>query len=88
MSSAEALLLYTETRDWLGQKREATAFVGLDMTLESFPRPTVGIVLLGQQGEVTRISLFAKLALQRAIRHLEGRGFQISLHFIPREYGN
>jgi uncharacterized protein (TIGR04141 family) len=89
MSSAETLLMYTDTRDWLEEKLHATPFAGLELTLESLPRPAIGIVLLGRRGDdMARVSLFAKLALERAIRHLEGRGYEVRIHFVPKELGD
>lgn len=86
MSSAEALLMYPDTGEWLGLKQPSPPFAGLELTLELLPRPTLGIVLLGRSGDdMSRVSLFAKLALERAVRHLEGRSFQVRIHFVPKE---
>ena len=86
MSSADALLMYPDTREWLEEKQSAPPFAGLELTLDYLPRPAFGIVLLGRNGDdMSRVSLFAKLALERAVRHLEGRNFGIRIHFVPKE---
>lgn len=90
MSAAEALLIYPpETREWLEERQPAARFAGLESTLEALPRPAIGIVLLGREGgNMSRVSLFAKLALERAVRHLEGRHFGVDIHFVPNELGD
>ncbi|GBE23069.1 hypothetical protein BMS3Bbin01_02450 [bacterium BMS3Bbin01] len=89
MSAAEALLMYPDTRKWLEQSQLTRPFAGLQSTLESFPRPAIGIVLLGRASDnMSRVSLFAKLALERAVRHLEGRNFAVRIHFVPNELGD
>ncbi len=89
MSSAEALVMYPDTREWLEEKQSAPPFAGLELTLDYLPRPAFGIVLLGRSGDdMSRVSLFAKLALERAVRHLEGKNFGIRVHFVPKELGD
>jgi hypothetical protein len=49
----------------------------------------VSIVILGRNGDdLSLISLFAKLALERAIRHLENRYFGVRIYFVPKELGD
>jgi uncharacterized protein (TIGR04141 family) len=89
ISSAESLLMYPGTRAWLGAKQCAPPFVGLESTLDTLPRPNLGIVILGRNGDdLSRISLFAKLSLERAVRHLEGRDFGVGIYFVPKELGD
>jgi uncharacterized protein (TIGR04141 family) len=89
MSSAEALLMYPGTREWLEGRQSAPPFDGLELALGLLPRPTVGVVILGRNGDdLSRISLFAKLALERAIRHLENRYFGVRIYFVPKELGD
>jgi uncharacterized protein (TIGR04141 family) len=89
MSSAEALLMYPGTREWLEGRQSAPPFDGLDLALDLLPRPALGIVILGRDGDdLSRISLFAKLALERAIRHLENRYFGVRVYFVPKELGD
>lgn len=87
MSSAEALLMYPNTAEWLRAQQTSPPFTGLELTLDHYPRPALGIALLGRSGDdMSRVSLFAKLALERAIRHLEGRSFDIQIYFVPRNF--
>lgn len=86
MASAEALLMYPDTAEWLVERQTEPPFAGLELTLERLPRPALGIVFLGRNGDdMSRVSLFAKLALERAVRHLEERNFQIRIYFVPKE---
>lgn len=89
MSSTEALLMYPSTREWLEERQSAAPFNGLEIALDSLPRPMAGIVVLGRNGnDLSRISLFAKLALERAVRHLENRDIKVRIYFVPKELGD
>lgn len=89
LSSAEALLMYPDTRDWLAARQSEPPFGGLVSALDVMPRPALGIVILGRDGDdLSRISLFAKLALERAVRRLEDRYFGVQIYFVPKELGD
>lgn len=89
ISCAEALLMYPDTRVWLEAKQPEPPFEGLISALDVLPRPALGIVILGRNGDdLSRISLFAKLALERAVRRLEDRYFGVRIYFVPKELGD
>lgn len=89
ISAAEALIMYPTTAEWLMERQVDPPFAGLETVLHELPRPRIGVTFLGRDGDnLARISLFAKLALERAVRHLEERDFHVRLHFVPKELGD
>ena len=89
MSAAEALVWYGATSEWLVQRQLVPPFGGLEQVLEDHPRPRIGVVLLGRDGnDLSRVSLFAKLALQRACMYLAERDFRFRIYFVPKPLGD
>lgn len=82
VSACEALIAYPAALEWLRNRCEgSTELHGL--VTEVGPRLPIDIVILGHSGEVRRMSLFAKLELRRAMKHLEARSFDTAIAFLP-----